>query len=167
MRQCFGMVSSGFRPDSTDDRTKNAVILSASEGSRILRHRCPVYGIFHPYGVQNDRWFRKSDQLSVVRGSQQDEPCGRPFLPVFACVQQKDSAESPSKAPLCKGSWHGEAVTEGLPPHPRLPAMPNVRTGHNNAHPPGKSRFFIVFLLAILPDNVYNVIITFVKETGE
>ena len=45
--------------------------------------------------------------------------------------------------------------------------MPNVRTEHNNAQPPGKSRFFIVFLLAILLDNVYNVIIKFVKETGE
>ena len=27
------------------------------------------------------------------------------------------------KAPLCKGSWHGEAVTEGLLPHQRFAPM--------------------------------------------
>ena len=28
--------------------------------------------------------------------------------------QKTDDAEAKKMAPLCKGSWHGEAVTEGL-----------------------------------------------------
>ena len=34
-------------------------------------------------------------------------------------------------APLCKGSCHGEAVTEGLPPHSRFAPLFNRKTARN------------------------------------
>ena len=36
-------------------------------------------------------------------------------------------------APLCKGSWHFEAVTEGLPPHQRFAPISNSRPKPDSA----------------------------------
>ena len=48
------------------------------------------------------------------------------------------AARCRAKAPLCKGSWHGEAVTEGLPPQFRLPTVSDKRAV-GDAGPYGRS----------------------------
>ena len=87
----------------------------------------------HGFGLPGSSGFRHCPTRATTRVAPtalfwdvcRGDPCGRPLLSASANARQEGRAEPPSKAPL-----QGELAakpSEGSPPHPGFPTMPNPR----------------------------------------